>query len=64
MSIGVTEYIFGESMGELVKRADSLLYKAKEDGHNRICAAMAHPGLKKAGKSNPKPAITITAISC
>jgi len=48
MSIGVTEYLIGESMDEFIKRADSLLYKAKEDGRNRICAARAHPGLQKA----------------
>lgn len=48
MSIGVTEYLIGESMDELIKRADSLLYKAKQDSRNRICAARAHPGLQKA----------------
>jgi diguanylate cyclase len=48
MSIGVTEYLFGESIDDLIKRADSLLYKAKEDGRNRICAARGHPGLQKA----------------
>ncbi len=48
MSIGVTEYIIGEPMDELIERADGLLYKAKQDGRNCVCAAMAHPGLKKA----------------
>ena len=47
MSFGVTEYIIGESLEQLVGRADKLLYKAKENGRNRVVASMAEPGLKK-----------------
>jgi PleD family two-component response regulator len=48
MSVGFTEYIFGENMEGLIERADGLLYKAKQEGRNRICAALAQLGFKKA----------------
>lgn len=47
MSFGATEYVVGESLETLISRADKLLYKAKENGRNRVEASMAEPGLKK-----------------
>jgi len=36
ISIGLVELQSGETIGELFKRADKLLYKSKEDGRNRV----------------------------
>ena len=47
MSFGVTQYIVGETLEELVARADKLLYKAKELGRNRVVANIEYPDLKK-----------------
>ncbi|HKK16865.1 MAG TPA: GGDEF domain-containing protein [Gammaproteobacteria bacterium] len=39
ISIGVGELKTGESMDDLLKRCDMALYKAKEQGRNRVCLA-------------------------
>lgn len=39
VSIGVGELKSGESMDDLLKRCDKALYKAKEQGRNRVCLA-------------------------
>lgn len=36
VSAGVSSFLPGDSLQELVKRADSALYQAKEDGRNRV----------------------------
>ena len=41
ISIGVTEYKPNEKVQELLNRADKLLYKAKEQGRNRVIAEKA-----------------------
>jgi len=37
VSIGVAQYLAGEKISALIKRADSNMYKAKNEGKNRIC---------------------------
>lgn len=39
LSIGVAEYVRGESMESLMARADAALYQAKQSGRNQVCAA-------------------------
>lgn len=36
MTFGLTEYVNGETMDSIVKRADDLLYKGKAEGRNQI----------------------------
>ena len=41
VSIGVTEYIFGESKQKFFDRADKALYEAKRTGKNKVVIAMS-----------------------
>ena len=36
MSIGVTQYVVGESLLEFFSRADTAMYLAKEGGRNQV----------------------------
>lgn len=36
-SFGISMYRKGESVDSLIKRADDALYKAKQNGRDRIC---------------------------
>jgi diguanylate cyclase (GGDEF)-like protein len=39
VSIGIAEFIPGESANEFIERADQALYRAKHNGRNQICLA-------------------------
>lgn len=41
VSVGVTEYQPGESVEAFIERADALLYRAKEEGRDRVCGGRA-----------------------
>ena len=41
MSGGVAEYSVGESIDQLIERADNALYSAKHNGRNQISSAKA-----------------------
>ncbi len=43
-SFGVAEYAQGESLEGFIDRADAMLYRAKEEGRNRVCAGTDHCG--------------------
>jgi PleD family two-component response regulator len=36
VSMGLTEYLEGEDLDELLKRSDDALYEAKRSGKNRV----------------------------
>lgn len=51
LSIGYTEYQFGESLEQLIKRADTAMYQSKNTGKNRI--TRIHPrGLTSVKSTN------------
>ncbi len=37
-SFGVTNYRFGETLDQWLKRVDNLMYQAKSEGRNRVCS--------------------------
>ena len=42
-SFGVTQFRRGDTMDSLLQRADALLYKAKAEGRDRVCASDVEP---------------------
>lgn len=44
ISAGVAEHQPGETLGELLQRADAALYAAKRAGRDRVCTFPAQPG--------------------
>lgn len=54
-SIGVADYLAGESFGEWYERADTALYRAKEIGRNRVMAEPSGAGGQEGKEDSDGP---------
>jgi len=52
VSVGVAEYALGETVPQLLRRADEALYQAKRDGRNRV--RCSRPAEKQSTGTQPK----------
>jgi len=58
VSVGVAEYQIGESVPQLLTRADKALYEAKRDGRNRVRCSIFH----ELEKEKPSTAPTLRVL--
>ncbi|MDI1228023.1 MAG: GGDEF domain-containing protein [bacterium] len=62
LSIGVAEYLPGESISRVIERADEALYKSKKTGRNRVSAAEHPENIMATLQAAPAVALKDTTI--